>query len=409
MLSARVCDPLGPFWTRATAPAVAVGLGVLLAIATFFGWPFLPTAAPFFVAAVLFAAWNERRRRPVRTATVDLGRTYIVLKGAGPLSQRIAARDVVAARMASAPHGASLVLVRRHGRRRPLVLELGTEEDLRLVRTALRIGPRGFGVISWPALRRGNLGASFASVEVAWFMLLAVGLVSAEWIGPLGAPFVAGPLAWALLMALEAVGPAGGAPGVVLSEASLVVSDGAGRTTRATYADVSDVGVRAPDGALVLRTGRGSVVVPAPEWLDEERRCVVAQIASAAERARNGTPKAHAVPSALAFLEPRREDRRQWLERVDSTASALASPDAYRRPHVPLTDLWTALECPEAPPEVRGAAARILARIAPAEATKRVADVLASERDARAREVIHLALEEDIDGAAAALDELARS
>ena len=55
---------------------------------------------------------------------------------------------------------------------------------------------------------------------------------------------------------------------------------------------------------------------------------------------------------------------------------------------------------------VRAAAARVLARVAPDEAKKRVADVLACDRDAHACAVIRVALEDDVDVAARELEQL---
>ncbi len=68
--------------------------------------------------------------------------------------------------------------------------------------------------------------------------------------------------------------------------------------------------------------------------------------------------------------------------------------------------LWLALESPDAPTRVRAAAARVLARVDPDEAKKRVASVLACDRDEHACAVIRVALEDDVDVAARELEEL---
>jgi hypothetical protein len=318
------------------------------------------------------------------------------------LSQRINARDVVAARAAKAGDGPTLALVRRYGRRRPVLLELRTDDELARVRHALRIGPGGFGVVAWPALPRGQLGAALASVQLTWFLLFAVDVVSAQWLGPLGAPFIAGPLAWAFVVAWEALG-AGSPWRVAFSAHGVTVADAAGRTTHTANAELLGADLRTE--MLVVRTARGDVSFPARDWLDEERRSVLAQITAAMALA-GEPPPAPSLPVALSFLERGREPSRTWLERLDATASAMASPDVYRRPDVPLGDLWKTLESPDTPPEVRAAAARVLARVTPDEAAQRVSDVLTSERDPRARDVIHLALEEDVEDAAAAFDVL---
>jgi hypothetical protein len=405
MLTARVCDPLGPLWTRAIGAAVTVVLGMLLAVASFVGWPFAPVAVTLFVTAVLFGAWTSRRRPAVRAATIGLGRTHIDVSGAGALSQRIKARDVLAARIAATSEGPSLALMRRYSRRRPVLLELRTDEELARVRHALRIGPSGFGVVAWPAAPRGELGAALASVQLTWFLLFSVGLVSAAWLGPLGAPFAAGPIAWALVVAWEALS-AGSAWRVALSAHGVTVAEPRGRTTHTANTELLGADLRAE--TLVVRTAHGDVSFPARDWLPEERRCILAQITAAMALAGGPSPAAPALPGTLSFLERGRERSRDWLERLDAAASAMASPEVYRRPDVALGDLWSTLESPDAPPEVRAAAARVLARVTPEEAAERVSDVLASERDPRARDVIHMALEEDVEDAAAALDALAK-
>ncbi|MCL2450463.1 MAG: hypothetical protein FWD17_16065, partial [Polyangiaceae bacterium] len=281
-----------------------------------------------------------------------------------------------------------------------------SDDALRRIRRALRIGPAGFGKVVWQGEAGGPTGSALASFKATWLLLLGVALFSARFFGPFGALAATAPLALAIRLAWKAhasLSP----PRVVLTEHGVIATDSAGRTVRAAYAEVVDANVGA-SGSLVIRTVRRTIELPTPGWVDFERRCVAALVESGAERARHGYEREPAVPTTLAFLERRGESSRRWLERVDAVASALSSADAYRRPHVPVADLLTALESPDASPAVRGAAARVLARIAPGEATTRVAEALASERDPHARDVIHIALEENIEAAAASLDELAR-
>lgn len=403
---ARVCDPLGPLRARAVGPALTVALGLLLASGLFAGWASWMTAVTMFALAVVASGWSARRLRAARPVTVVPGRGHLDLQGAGALTQRIHAHDVVAARIArSSGSGAAIALVRDHGRRRPLVLELATDEEVRGVRQALRIGPAGFGVVAWPGDARGALHSALVSVEATWFVLFAVGVTCAELVGPLGAFIGAGPLTLALLLAWEAVGP-GALLRLAMTDDGVVANDSAGRAIRASYGEILGVAAQAP-ASLVIRTKHETIALRTADWIDAERNAVVALLESAAERARGDVPPEPVVPAGLTFLEPRGESSLQWLERVDATANAMASSEAYRRPHVPADDLWATLESPDAPAFVRAGAARVLARIAPDEATTRVADVLASERDAHARALIHLALEEDIEHAATSLDRLA--
>jgi hypothetical protein len=84
----------------------------------------------------------------------------------------------------------------------------------------------------------------------------------------------------------------------------------------------------------------------------------------------------------------------------------MAQGDGYRQTGVDERDLWTAMESPDAPPSLRAAAARILARVAPAEAGDRISRVLAMEHDRDTKQHIRVALEEDVDVAARELDRL---
>jgi hypothetical protein len=70
-------------------------------------------------------------------------------------------------------------------------------------------------------------------------------------------------------------------------------------------------------------------------------------------------------------------------------------------------DLWSALESPDVPPALRVAAARVLARVAPHDASVRIGHVLATERDDETRLRIRAGLEDDVDVAARELDRLA--
>jgi hypothetical protein len=406
-MSARICDPLGPLRARAIVPALTIVLGLWLGWGLFGGWASWTLAATLFVASVVASHASTRARRAIRPATVRIGRDHIELRDAGALSQRIYAHEVVAARTAATASGTSIALVRAHGRNRPMVVDLGDDGaiDVREVRRALRIGPAGFGVLAWDGGSGATLAAALASVETTWFVLFALAVVCTELLGPPAAFFAAAPLTLALRVAWEATA-AGTSPRVVLTQDGVVATDAGGQITHTAYGEI--LAATAQAASLSIRTVRETIHLATPGWLDDERRYVAALIEAAAERAHADGDRAASVPATLTFLERRGESSRSWLERIDATASALGRDDAYRSPHVPVSDLWSALESPDAPIAVRAAAARVLARIAPGEATTRVSEVLATERDAHAREVIHIALEDDVEAAAASLDELSR-
>ena len=164
-------------------------------------------------------------------------------------------------------------------------------------------------------------------------------------------------------------------------------------------ASVDPAGIR-------LTTNAGPVHIPMGQSLPEERAHLVAQILSAASRARGEGPLPPTLPAPLARLAPKGESERAWLQRIDAAAASIASAEAYRGSDLDPRDLWAALESPDAPARVRAAAARVLARVAPDEAKTRVAQVLASDRDPRACACIRVALEEDVETAARELEAL---
>jgi hypothetical protein len=402
MLRARVCDPAGPRWWRIVTAVGALPLAAL-ALA-------LPGSATARAAMMLLGlAWLVvgrlvvPRLRP-RGATIALEPGSIRLKGAGAASQRIAAADVRAASTCQLPGGAcSLALVRHEEGDPPLWLELETREDLDRVRRALGIGHAGFGALRCPPERGGfhNLPtAADAVAALGW-----VGLVAAAWLGAtevalaLALPVV--PLTL-IAMVLATTGRAGPHRVVLAPQGVHVVVDG--RSELLAWDTIVDAKVEGTGLSIQAQGGRR--VVPMRRAQAVEREHLAAQIRSGGARARGEGPLPPELPASLSVLSPRDEGRRAWLERLDATAASMAQGDGYRQTGVDERDLWTAMESPDAPPSLRAAAARILARVAPAEAGDRISRVLAMEHDRDTKQHIRVALEEDVDVAARELDRL---
>jgi hypothetical protein len=405
MLRARVCDPLGPRWIRAVAPTVAALLIVLPPFAP--GDPEVRATLALFGAALFFGRRLFRLRFRPREAGVELHSGSIEIVDAGPLNQPILAWDIVASSTArTVSGGVALALVRRGSTERPLMLEFQNEDDLDAARHALGLGHFGFGIVAWPTRVKSTALQGSTLLAAAWLAIAATSAFGISYVGFTLALVVLPATVVALLVACLQ-DPNG--PRVALTAAGMQFGGQPGWTSLLPYADV--LGASVERDSVVLRTNAGPTRVPMDRSLPEEREHFAAQILSAAARARGEGPPLPALPAPLvrlAQLAPERETERDWLERLDAAAASIVAADAYRGTDLDPKDLWVALESPDAPPRVRAAAARVLARVAPDEARERVAHVLACARDPHACACIRVALEEDVELAARELEELAR-
>jgi len=397
MLRARVCDPAGPRWWRI---ATAVGVLPLAAIALA-----MPLSATARAAVMLLGlAWLAVGRLVVprlgpRGCAIALEPSAIRVKNAGAVSQRVAAGDVRAASTSQLPGGAySLALADP-----PLWLELETREDLDQVRRALGIGHAGFGALRYPPERGGfhNMPtAADAVAAVGWLAIVgAVCLGATEVALAVALPIV--PLTLVAMVMATTSRP--GRHRVLLTPQGVhVIVEGRGALL--PWDSIVDATVEGTSLAIQARGGRQ--VVPMRRAQPRERDHLAAQIRSGAARARGEGPLPPELPASVSVLSPRDEGRRAWLERLDATAASLSQGEGYRQTGVDARDLWTVMESPDAPPSLRAAAARILARVAPEEAGGRIATALAMEHDLDTRAHIRVALEEDVDVAARELDRL---
>lgn len=398
-LSARVADSAGPRWWRTLA---IVGLLPLAALGVI-----LPWSASLNVTAVLTGiAWLVLVRILVprlkpRACTLAIEPGAIRVEGAGAASQRLRAADVRAASTARLASGFSVGLVRYGDDDPPLWLELESAADVDRVRRALGVGHGGFGRVAWPPRRgtfhgrRTRLDLIAAGLWLGTIAAIAVHFTElAITLGVLFVPFVI--VAAAIGMSARSV-----RHGVCLSPSGVrtILEH---QITDTPWSSVLDAEVQRD--SLVIRTTTGAEIVPLPDLLPVEREHLVAQLRSAALRARGHGPLPPGIPTSLAILAPREEAARAWIERVDATAATLMDRDGYRRSGVEERDLWDTLESTDAPPPIRAAAARILARVAPEQAGPRIAQVLLQEHDEGARDCIRVALEEDVDVAAGAMD-----
>ena len=404
MLRARVSDPAGPRWWR-----IAAAVGVLPLAAMAVALPMSGTARA--VVMLLGLAWLAvgrilvPRLRP-RSCSIAVEPGAIRVTKAGAVSQRVAAAQVRAASTSEMPGDAwSLALVRHEEGDPPLWLELESKQDLDQVRRALGIGHTGFGALRWPPERGGFHNMPTAADGVAALGWLAI--VAAEGLGATEVALaIALPIVPLTLVAMVMATTSRTGQHRVLLAAPGVHVTVEGRGALLPWDTIVDAKVEGTRLAIETRAGRR--LIPMRRALPGERDHLAAQIRSGAGRARGEGPLPPELPASVAVLSPRDEGRRAWLERLDATAASLSQGDGYRQTSVEARDLWTVMESPDAPPSLRAAAARILARVAPEEAGDRIAKALAMEHDHATRQCIRVALEEDVDVAAGELDRLDR-
>jgi hypothetical protein len=197
---------------------------------------------------------------------------------------------------------------------------------------------------------------------------------------------------------------------VWLTPDQLLLKDGRGRWEPVRYGDIEAVRV---EGRWLVVERRGGK--PACTRIRIVRRArsgatrgeiehLLAQVDDARRRARGESAQHPSLGAAAALARQENEPARSWLERVEATARQLT--DAYRGAPVSTADLWAALQNHDADPSVRAASARVLVRVAPAEAPARVASVLAAVRDDVAREKMRIAAEPDLEQACDELERL---
>ncbi len=342
-----------------------------------------------------------RIRHRARDGGVLVHPGSIEIVGAGLLDQPVYASSVVGASTARTMVGVTLALVRRGSADRPLVLDFDHEADLDAVRRALGLGHFGFGEVGWPTRVRSTVLQGSAVLALAWLAMALCSAFDFELLA-FALALVVLPVTVVALLVACVQSPHG--PRVALTSAGVRFTDLPVWIPPIRYADVLHASVD-PTG-IQLTTNAGPMLIPMGQSLPEERAHLVAQILSAAARARGEGVLPPSLPGSLARLAPRGESERAWLQRIDATAASIASAEGYRGSDLDPKDLWVALESPDAPARVRAAAARVLARVAPDEAKTRVAQVLACDRDARACACIRVALEDDVDTAARELEEL---
>jgi hypothetical protein len=399
-------DPQGPKRWRVLpylAPALAFVLGAFV--------PFVhgtPATALVLSAFAMFNAAGVFRFRQTSARNVDLelGPGYIEIKKAGTRNQKIHAKDITGGTSARTKDGFVFTMQLRN-RDQPVTLELKNEAELTKVRHALGVGHGGFGTVAWVSQVDSNARTAITGRIIG---LLGFGLMTLMMAG------MADHEAATVLSSL--VGMAAGI-GMLLGVVGLW-----GRQSDPTV-------VMASDG-LKLRSIRGWFALPYSmlERVEDHRRglvfhlppphpsvgveksaaftgalsaadrkMLIAQITSAAQRARGLGPQKDDVRGRIDQLRRNGESPRDWLTRLDMAGQMLSAGSGYRGNTLDAEDLWKILEDPEAEPELRAAAARVLRHSREPEAKMRIDTAVAAVRDESAGKRLRIAVSDDLDGA----------
>ncbi|RYE95071.1 MAG: hypothetical protein EOO75_00255 [Myxococcales bacterium] len=403
-MTARVLvhRPRGPRWLPA---AVGLGVGAATVAAT-------SGQGPFELAVWALAAYpalqGVRRLLPRSTGWVEaeIEVSPGQLRVLGPVERTLRARDVRA--LSTAGHGrGAVVAVGARGEASPWLIELPRAEQAAAVCGALAVGARGLGALRWPLRRTrgdtprlGALGLVLSS--------LALPLAHAS---PEPAPLVLALMALMASVVLTMVSEvrAREQAALVLTPQGVDLSATGIGWAMVPYDCIEEVRF---DGGLELRlTPPHPTITLRPEQCGQidpvELAHIAEQIHTASQRARGLGPDAPDTAQRLGTLHRGAESTREWLQRLDAQASTL-SAGAYRGEGYGVADLWQALDDHDAPADVRLGAARVLLRVQPDEARRRVALLADEQRERGARHAfLQLADDHELDDLARHLDRCA--
>jgi hypothetical protein len=419
-LPAIVHDPKGPIGWRFAPYAVAAALAVAAGAAGVVSW--LPALVMFTLSAstVAMAPLFPGRVRPRRgTVTVGPGSVHI---RSGIASQTLRVGDVTGASTARLEGDRVVLSIARSYRSGvPIALELESERDAAEVLGALGVGRSGFGAVAWPLEPRAEDSLRTYAWLAAAGALAILGLVAWKWVAGFGDDDLS-----VLVVVLVGLG-LGVLP--VISVIDRMLGQVRGQSQLALRGDGLHVATRQGARCIPFRDVHSvaevedrMVITEASGWVTalpfpstklprglsrEDRAVVMAQIRSAAARAR-GLGELPADTTALEPLAHRPgEPASDWLARVEQAANVFRS--GYRGATFGPEDLWRVADDPDAAPDLRAAAARVLVRV-DAGARPRVAALTEAVRDPRARALVRAGWDDEAGVTAeaeAALEEIA--
>jgi hypothetical protein len=402
-VKARIHDAIGPRWTRAVVPALAV----LIAGIDLVGMPHELGPAVFVAIALGALAPVLVGRHAPRNAELELGDGVVHVRHAGILTQSIRAKTITGASSTASDDGVSLALGLRGHADHPILLELAGERDADAIRDALGVGHFGTGLLSFHASRRH---ADVVTLRIR--MILAVTALAAAALR-VAEPETAAPVAFFMLVLTFAVW---------LMLKNLAKNRVSGRIALDRYGvhyahdtwvesipfgEIESVEVAA-EGLLVTRAGTRTLLAVdharhRREGLSAaELAHVVLQIRAASRRA-HGDAKPAPDAAGTTELARRGLGAREWLARLDASAKMLGASAQYRGGGFTAADLWSVLENPDAETDQRAAAARVLVASDPA-ARMRIDRTLTKIREPHVETRIRVMLGADVDAVSRAFD-----
>ena len=402
-MRARISDPQGPKAWR-IAPYILPAIALVYAIyGPIRGVPATMTGLSAVALFNVLGLVSWRQRRP-RTAELVCGPGYVDVTKAGSRNQRISAGDITGGTTARTSSGIALTLQLRR-REQPITLELENEVEVEKIRRALGIGHGGFGVVAWQTQADGTQRTAVVGRVLAalWASLIVIATLT----GSSGAGFAVGMLLSMFGIVGALLGLAGllsplGQPSVVMTADGLRL-----RTPQGWFALPYAAVHRIDDGnvlSFAVPDPYRRVVVERSSPLlgglsNDDRRLLVAQIRAAAQRARGFGPHKDDVTGRVDVLRRKGESARDWLVRLDMAGQMLSAGHGYRGNTLDTQDLWAILEDPEAEPDLRAAAARVL-RHSPAPDTRiRIDAAVAAVRDESTNRRLRIAVRDDLDSA----------
>jgi hypothetical protein len=392
-MRARLVDSNAWPWGARAVPLVSGAIALCA---------FFPVESPrfrvhaFFAAiAVLLGAPLLFRRGIDREVRLELAPGRVVAYSQDEAPYAIEASQIAAASTAREGDKTIVSIERRRARGRPIHLELDSEDDARAVHEALGLGRGNVGAMTWrtAALSSVQRIARIAQGPGA-FLATLLAAVEEAWSSPLIAIGVV--LFLVTLIAIAVVRITFPPEALTLEKEALRSPSG----RKLAYSEMSRA--RASDrGVVVDRRDGGSETIDCSISARERAR-LAAQIAARVDV--GDSPRS--LPRGVASLGRGGERARDWLARIDALAKTVALGAGYRESELDEKDLWSALADPEAPSDVRAGAARILLRVAPDAAPKRIESTLAVVHDPVAKERIRIATDDDLDAAAKDLERL---
>ena len=356
---------------------------------------FLSLGAINFLSAMSF------RQRKARTVELEIRPGLVRVKKAGTRNQTIRARDIVGATTTRTSEG--LILTLQHALRdQPITLQVADDAEADAIRHALGIGHSGYGTIAWRSIPSGGMKGLVGTGFVAAAAFLACVLFGAA--DSTGGAVLSGMLAFTAMAAAFFCWL-----GRETTPSIVMTAEGIGLQTangwfRVPYEWVHQVNDHGKALRFVVPPPYHAVSVlcggPSFGGLSaEDRRVIINQIEAAGQRARGLGPQKNDASARVDILRRNGQTPRDWLMRLDMQGQMMSSGHGYRGNTLDAEDLWAILEDPEAEPELRTAAARVLKHSTHAEARTRIDAAVAAVREDGTNKRLRIAVNDDVESA----------